>query len=264
LGSFYGSSSWQNSVDKKIVLVCHSQGGLIARNLFREYTSTSLTNPVNHIAKIVTIGTPHKGSEWAKPIPTIEPLRWLKVGTRDASRILDRIGKGENNLSQLLKASKELDGSNSFLQNLNASSYPLNRYTGNYVPMVALYATTPGISHMLGVYSNVLVNDDWSNVFSAWFLSPFDKDIISVLNQFELNWEKISDFVVDVESQKLGGVYQDVPLRTQPIVAKDPIPHSTISLDRKLYGETYQAVDLYNAIVDSFKATLVTNTILLN
>jgi len=77
LNEYYGTS-WKTDASMQIDMVCHSQGGLITRNLFThpsdadksifssygmgEFGSDGLDNPINHIRSIVTLNTPHLGT----------------------------------------------------------------------------------------------------------------------------------------------------------------------------------------------------------
>jgi triacylglycerol lipase len=68
----------------KIIIVAHSMGGLVARAYIREYGS-------GHIAKVITLGTPHSGTalanfgigqnsrqmRWTGSAQTGRPSRWL-------------------------------------------------------------------------------------------------------------------------------------------------------------------------------------------
>jgi len=55
--------------DKKVILVCHSMGGLVARSLLKQDETGIGDKPANyyrnHIDKIIFIGTPHRGSPLA-------------------------------------------------------------------------------------------------------------------------------------------------------------------------------------------------------
>lgn len=56
-------TDWATNASRQIDLVCHSQGCLVARNLFQAYkTSTTSSNPVNHIRSIVMLTSPQLGT----------------------------------------------------------------------------------------------------------------------------------------------------------------------------------------------------------
>jgi pimeloyl-ACP methyl ester carboxylesterase len=152
LNDYYGSS-WQTDPLKQILIVAHSQGGLISRNLFRVYSNASVSNPVNHVKKIVTIGTPHTGSQWARNNPTVPVLKSIKAtGLRlnnIANRIFDWLPFISNPVSPIttgfLNGSAYLDGTRPYLTTLNAARYPTNSYSGQKIPITVLYATAPGL-----------------------------------------------------------------------------------------------------------------------
>ncbi|MGL1935003.1 MAG: GPI inositol-deacylase [Fibrobacterales bacterium] len=56
---------WETNAERKVDLIAHSQGGIVSRYLVKNFTDVTLKNPVNHINHIVTLNTPHLGSEWA-------------------------------------------------------------------------------------------------------------------------------------------------------------------------------------------------------
>ena len=71
LDDFYGTQGfdWKNSSDLVVDLVAHSQGGLVVREMLRglldDGSSSGTDNAANHIGKIITVDTPHFGSELA-------------------------------------------------------------------------------------------------------------------------------------------------------------------------------------------------------
>lgn len=77
LDNHYGVDAWKGNPEAVIDLVCHSQGGLVARLAAYHSNSQSLDNPINHINRIITLGTPH----WGSAVPT-ESSR-LRAGNPD-------------------------------------------------------------------------------------------------------------------------------------------------------------------------------------
>jgi pimeloyl-ACP methyl ester carboxylesterase len=75
LNKYYGSN-WQNNQDSKIVLVCHSQGGLLTKLLFNTKKENSLSNPMAHIERVISLGSPFRGSPWAVDDPTSVEWPW--------------------------------------------------------------------------------------------------------------------------------------------------------------------------------------------
>lgn len=73
LDEFYGADEidgWKNHSEEVIDLVTHSQGGLVVREMLRGVRAQGKDligpqNAANHIGKIITVDTPHFGSELA-------------------------------------------------------------------------------------------------------------------------------------------------------------------------------------------------------
>lgn len=87
-------SDWRTNPDRMIDLVCHSQGGLVARGVVMNYPSTSLANPVNHIRTMVTLDSPHLGTAIASDnsgLPNIEKLRSYVYGFGNELSVSDMI-----------------------------------------------------------------------------------------------------------------------------------------------------------------------------
>lgn len=70
LGAHYGNS-WKTDPSKQVDLVAHSQGGLVIREMLRglranaKHYPSGKANPANHIRRVITVNTPHFGSELA-------------------------------------------------------------------------------------------------------------------------------------------------------------------------------------------------------
>lgn len=62
LNDFYGKGMWENDPTAKIDLMGFSQGGTTIRYAVHKFREPSLSNPVNHINRIITSNTPHFGS----------------------------------------------------------------------------------------------------------------------------------------------------------------------------------------------------------
>lgn len=77
LNAHYGTS-WKTDDSKQIDLVAHSQGGLVIREMLRGLRANSKRypsgkgNPANHIRRVVTVNTPHFGSELADDYGNIQ------------------------------------------------------------------------------------------------------------------------------------------------------------------------------------------------
>ena len=77
LDDFYGKGAWHDDTNAVIDIVAHSQGGLTTRIAIDKSRSQNGSNPVNHINRIVTIDSPHRGSALATS------SEWLKNGNPD-------------------------------------------------------------------------------------------------------------------------------------------------------------------------------------
>ncbi|MEW6620659.1 MAG: alpha/beta fold hydrolase [bacterium] len=123
LKAYYGEDKWQEG---KLILVGHSQGGLIARDYLQR-------NPDNakYIKRLVTIGTPHYGSDWLANIsamamqdPSLSPgtkPNWLgKIIKAFDQRFRNNIKAVERGDA----AVKDLLPNSEYLKELNRLSIP--------------------------------------------------------------------------------------------------------------------------------------------
>jgi pimeloyl-ACP methyl ester carboxylesterase len=83
LNEYYGNN-WENNPDAKVILIAHSQGGVVIREALKEDTTL-----IPHIAKIITLTTPHLGTilanlgvrDWMILSlfgwhPLVHPIKW--------------------------------------------------------------------------------------------------------------------------------------------------------------------------------------------
>ena len=77
MAKHYGKNWWKSDKNQ-VDLVAHSQGGLVVREMLRGLRANSKLYPVgnknaaNHIRRVVTVNTPHFGSELADDYKTIQ------------------------------------------------------------------------------------------------------------------------------------------------------------------------------------------------
>ncbi len=192
LDDYYGVGNWQNNPDAKIDLVAHSQGGLVARELIRGATDPALSNPVNHIGQIVTLGTPHLGSA------VVTNGNLVQAGHADAwnPKTVDKypvLGRAKD---ELISTDWHLVGSGSLQLNVP------------YAAQALLFATT-GISVdklpelKLDLYDRGLVNGfrvDGNfagfNVFSKSFdLGNTTSRLNSIFKATHMAWSEESPFI---------------------------------------------------------------------
>lgn len=114
MNDFYGSKGidWTTNEKAEIDLVGHSQGGLTIREMFRGLKNnanypTGTNNAANHVRKVITVDTPHFGSELATANPDniSEELSGLKKIVKD----LDDTRTGTPPEHELVKAELDLD-----------------------------------------------------------------------------------------------------------------------------------------------------------
>ncbi|HSQ41468.1 MAG TPA: hypothetical protein VLM37_04225, partial [Fibrobacteraceae bacterium] len=97
LTDWYGDS-WTTDSSMKIDLVTHSQGGLVVRDLFNNAASaggTALSNPANHVRKVVTLDAPHLGTALSTD-PDLMPSKFSSVG--DLAAGLDTVAYANHTL----------------------------------------------------------------------------------------------------------------------------------------------------------------------
>jgi pimeloyl-ACP methyl ester carboxylesterase len=113
LDDFYGTQGfdWKNSSDLVVDLVAHSQGGLVVREMLRglldDGSSSGTDNAANHIGKIITVDTPHFGSELA-----IDNTENIKAEFIDLKLIIDDLNaqeKGMPNIHKLVHAKLDMN-----------------------------------------------------------------------------------------------------------------------------------------------------------
>jgi hypothetical protein len=159
---------------KKVILVGHSMGGLAAREYIQTYSQ-------NNVAKIVTIGTPHRGADITK-LPDLS-LNWLHIdGQSDAVRDLrssfDKLHLNENGLLNLTIPGLFLFGG-------DETSIPDHYYSkdvdgdGNENGFIAGLNEGRGYNKYLNIARTWIVSD-----FKSIFSSTVHSDgLVNVLNQ---------------------------------------------------------------------------------
>jgi hypothetical protein len=175
----YGEE-WKTDSTKKIVLFGHSQGGLLCRNLYRRFTSGSLTNPINHVERIITLGTPHIGSPWASS-NAYHPLDDYIDLAENFIQDFKNAGYNAEKLENMLVYNKRFDENGDFLQVLNSSPFPKNLHDNADVPIVALYSQAKGVTHKIHNALKLDLTctsgeiDSWKNsAIALLFIAPGD------------------------------------------------------------------------------------------
>lgn len=104
---------------KDLDLVCHSMGGLVARDAL---TRPDADDAVPVVGTLITLGTPHGGSPWARLRSFAEAReqvqRWAESDDMDPVRLLGFLDDGGG------QAGVDLLPGSAFLEELNARSMP--------------------------------------------------------------------------------------------------------------------------------------------
>ncbi|MEO0129818.1 MAG: hypothetical protein ABIL02_06230, partial [candidate division WOR-3 bacterium] len=204
LREYYGPN-WQNNPEAKVVLVCHSAGGLATRQAIYQFGDEIKS----HIAKVITLGTPHKGANpaalgWlASCFFTIIATAPMLVGICGPGPVAIAISASEIILPLLFEflgpvfmpMVKDLSGLSGFLDNLNDYSFQGGNYTWHcLVGKQGWYWAEPlgGAMITLGV------------ILSAQF-NPIGPVLIED-GGFIIYWDENSDGIVETSSQNLNNV----------------------------------------------------------
>ncbi len=174
-------------------LVCHSMGGLIARD--------ALTRPAHYngdgagghdlpaVERLILIGTPNRGSAFA-PLQRVSEMReqfvrWIDSGgaDADAASAFLRDGRGE--------AAADLEVGSAFLKDLNARPNP----KGVRISVIAGRIGDNGIASAMDLLDSAIVKELIDADRIAWF-----KSSANLLHQ------ELGDGVVSVDSACLHGV----------------------------------------------------------
>lgn len=102
---------WRQTPELMVDIVAHSQGGLVVREMLRglraDKASSGSENPANHIGKLITVNTPHFGSELAST--DTESLNSTQYGLKLLIDDLDSIAEGDSTSHSLVTASVDAE-----------------------------------------------------------------------------------------------------------------------------------------------------------
>ena len=115
LDDFYGTglTGWRTNENAYIDLVGHSQGGLTIREMFRGLNTnagnypTGIANAANHIRKVITVDSPHFGSELATGNP--DNIKSDFSGLKKIVKDLDDSKTANPPNHELVKAELDMD-----------------------------------------------------------------------------------------------------------------------------------------------------------
>jgi pimeloyl-ACP methyl ester carboxylesterase len=180
------NNAFKEAPPRHIVFVCHSQGGLLARAAALQLKQTqSPTNWADHVAGIVTYGTPHEGAAIAEPgfRGGREAAVYLMMlsGTRQATSIADvltivgeRVPEGIEDLKAFDASTKERE--KSFVATLLEKESTVMWPNGGNRPEMLIVGGKLGASQ----------KDTWRQRLAAGFvshkLSDADHDLVVELS----------------------------------------------------------------------------------
>lgn len=143
---------WQSDQHDKVTLICHSQGGLLVKDLFMRYRLPSLANPMAHIDRVISIGTPYRGSPWGaqtseKPSPwgvVDDVMRGYKDNAGSLlpvaigqSIVVDPFESVRTQLEGMVDASVNFDPASPFILRVkDPANIATNPFDGTVVPWV--------------------------------------------------------------------------------------------------------------------------------
>lgn len=175
LDNFYGTDSvlgWKNRPELAVDIVAHSQGGLVVREMLRgllmDRASVGPDEPANHIGKLVTVDTPHFGSELA--VKNTEDIAKDFPGLKT---IIDDLDAQENGMSRIhTLVSAKLD--------LNWYSYA-SRAEGEFVDSYGELVGSDGLRGFLQIFTPVMdilgwvygATTDWATDLTLKVKGPY-------------------------------------------------------------------------------------------
>lgn len=181
LTEYYGVS-WRSNPKIAVDIIAHSQGGVAIREaLYRNIYGNTLSNPLNHIHHIITMGSPHLGTSvtltnsaefpglisaknllrgtetpridgnaWYGPFVEISVWSYGLYGTYRAkidgnTKVLFNGSKfqpwGQSVLAKMESLGPDLQKGSSLINNLTSIGFPRRSLDNGFVPMTAMYST---------------------------------------------------------------------------------------------------------------------------
>tara|TARA_E500000318_G_scaffold85651_2_gene81760 strand:- start:17548 stop:18681 length:1134 start_codon:yes stop_codon:yes gene_type:complete len=171
----------------EIDLVCHSMGGLVSREVLSRDGYLDRGVPVG---TLITLGTPHKGSPWARMRSVAEAReqvqRWAESDDLDPKRLLGYFNDGEG------QAGIDLMPDSAFLAQLNERSIP------DGIRVVCVVGRTDTPSTLVGTLSNASARSVLRDIVG-------EKQSKRILSQVEALGAELGDGVVPVSSAVMDG-----------------------------------------------------------
>ena len=163
LDDFFGSDDslgWRNRPELVVDIVAHSQGGLVVREMLRGLFSDAKNpngpqNAANHIGKVVTVNTPHFGSELAAK--NTDDLEEEFSGLKPIIDDLDAQEKGTPQIHDLITAKLDLYWYNYAYETAGAFTDGFGKI-GLNSPLGIIQVFTPVVSALGWLYG---ATTDW-------------------------------------------------------------------------------------------------------
>ena len=224
LDDFYGKGKWHDDPNAVIDIVAHSQGGLITRIAVEKSRGREGRNPINHINRIITINSPHRGSALATS------PNWLNYGNPD--------DEGAT-YPQLAELKEWLFSKDEFVSLRGSMNLVLVKWVR---ALQALSTPMPNLGSLFG-WSNVSASVD----FSGAPLGPYkfdleiDAKLASVL-PLELKHEDGTITLGDIGELAMKSEHLAWPAESDYMRELDAMPYPTYPKD----GRNIHVTHFYN------------------
>ena len=239
LDDFYGKGKWHDDPNAVIDIVAHSQGGLITRIAVEKSRGREGRNPINHINRIITINSPHRGAALASS------PEWLKNGN------LDDEGAAYPQLAEL----KEwLFSKDEFVSLHGSVNFVLTRWLENLQFVAALVPVTRwfGMTKIAGTFD-----------FSGAPLGPYKFDLeidakLASLLPVELRHEDGTITLGDIGELAMKSEHLAWPAESDYMRELDAMPYPTYPKDgRNIHVTHFYSKGLRYDFLELFGAHLL-------
>lgn len=176
-------------------LVCHSMGGLVARDaLTREPSAGQIPS----VGTLITLGTPHGGSPWARLRSVAEAReqvqRWAQSNDMDPQRLLGFLDDGEG------RAGIDLLPGSAFLRELDARALPAG------LRVICVVGRTDEPSNGAAALGSAVARSTLVQILG-------ERDAGVVLGEVDRLGRELGDGVVPVSSAVLEGADEVIEVR---------------------------------------------------